>query len=180
MNIPTPAQLAHAFAHHGYLVPTGLHLVALRNAHGKLDAFDDMLCVMQGATFLAHACRCTTDPGKPYRQKPMNADGCAVWAVGQVVDGLTLGKHKGEYACLVPAKAIPVLRYTSETDTTGDPGSSWSTQVHRASASHESGVVGSWSAGCIVVANPLDFATVMGFVHTSGQERFTVTLIEWG
>lgn len=180
MNIPTPAQLTAAFAHHGHPMPLGVHLVLLRNRKGTLDAFDDMLCVMQGGEVLAHACRCTTDPGKPYRQKPMNADGCAVWAVGQVIDGLQFGKHKGEYPCLVPAKPIPVLRYTSVEDLTGDPGTSMTTQVHRASVSHESAVVGSWSAGCTVIANPRDFDTVMGFAHTSGQARFTVTLMEWG
>ena len=179
MRIPTIEQLVAALSHHGYVVPGGLHLVALRKRGGALDAFDDMLCVVAGDQHIKLACRCTTDPGLAHRQKPMNADGCAVWAVGQVVDGLGFGKHKGEYSCLVPVKPIPVLRYSSVADITGTPSTSRTTQIHRASASRESTVVGAWSAGCIVVANPGDFAEVLEACQASGQTRFTVTLVEW-
>ena len=179
MKVPTPADLVAAFSAHGYPVPVGLHVVALRKKNGTTDIFDDMILIVSGSAAVKHAARCTTDPGKPYREKPMNADGCAVWAVGQVVDGLQFGKHHGDYPCLVPAKPIPVLRYDSLTDMTGTPGTSWSTQIHRASESKESSVVGKWSAGCIVYANPTDFGQAMDFARASKQTRFTVTLLEW-
>jgi hypothetical protein len=177
--VPTVAELAAALLHHGYGVPAGLHLVALRKRNGTTDAFDDMLCVVDGDKRLAVACRCTTDPGLAHRQKPMNAAGCAVWAVGQVVDGMGCGKHKGEYPCLVPVKPIPVLRYSSVADITGTPSTSRTTQIHRASSARESTAVGAWSAGCIVVANPDDFAKVMEACRASRQTRFTVTLLDW-
>jgi len=138
-----------------------------------------MLCVVDGDSELVMACRCTTDPGREHRRRPMNKNGCAVWDESQVRDGLGFGKHKGQYECLVPVKPIPVLRYDSERDITGTPSTSWSTQVHRASAAKESTVVGLWSAGCIVVANPSDFAQLMAACRGSQQPTFTVTLMEW-
>ena len=179
MKVPTPADLVAAFSAHGYPVPVGLHVVALRKKGGTLDSFDDMILVVDGSRAVKHAARCTPDPGKVHREKPMNAAGCAVWAVGQVVDAMKFGKHHGEYDCLVPARPIPVLRYDSLTDTTGTPSTASTTNIHRASESRESSVVGAWSAGCIVYANPTDFGQAMDFARASGQTRFTVTLLEW-
>ena len=177
MTIPTAGQVAAAFAAHGWPMPTGLHFVGLRAKGGFTDTFNDMALAMHGG-IVAFACRCTTDPGKEHREKPENKEGCAVWAISQVVDGLTFGYHKGEYRCLVPAKPIPVLRYDSLTDATGTPSTSRTTQWHRASPSHESNRVGLWSAGCTVIANPNDFATLMAMADTSGQQRFTVSMLE--
>lgn len=179
MRIPTPSQLAAALSAQAIPLPPGLHIVALRNTPGTIDAFDDMLLVMHGSKVIAHACRCTTDPGKGPRQNPKNPKGCAVWAPGQVVDGLGFGRHRGEYECLVPVKPIPVDRYDSLTDLTPTRSTSNTTQIHRASPTRESSVVGNWSEGCIVIANPADFETVMALCHTSGQQRFTITLLEW-
>lgn len=179
MKIPTAAQITSEMAKHGYVVPLGTHIVALRNRHGTIDAFDDMLLVMRGADVIAHACRCTTDPGKGPRMDPKNPKGCAVWAPGQVIDGLGFGLHHGDYECLVPVKPIPVDRYDSLVDATPTRDTSSTTQIHRASATHESTVVGAYSEGCIVIANPGDFAVVMKIAHDSGQKRFTPTLLEW-
>lgn len=188
MKIPTPAAIAAAFDAMGYPMPLGVHVVLLRNARGKVDAFDDMLLVMRGGDELLHACRCTTDPGKGPRQNPKNPKGCAVWAPGQVVDGLGFGKHHGDYECLVPVKPILVDRYDSLTDATPTRSTSSTTQIHRASAVRESTVVGAWSEGCTVVANPAEFdlpsaptsaGTLMGLCRASGQKRFTPTLLEW-
>ena len=192
MNIPTAATLTKVMADHGYTIPVGVHVVLLRNRHGVIDRFDDMLVMMRGGAVLM-ACRCTTDPGRGPRMNPKNPKGCAVWAVGQVVDGLKLGQHHpgtpGAYAALVPAKPIPVLRYAGLDDTTGTPDVSWTVQIHRASATHESAIVGDYSEGCAPVANPAEYddpthaaspSTVMGIARGSGQARLTVTLLEWG
>jgi hypothetical protein len=178
MQIPSFAALAAGMATRGLPLPSGLHVVLLRNQAGVVDAFDDMLLLVEWAA-VKFACRCTTDPGKGPRMDPKNPAGCAVWAAGQVVDGLGFGKHHGDYECLVPVKPIPVLRYDSLEDTTGTPSTSTTTQIHRASATHESTVVGAWSEGCTVVANPADFAELMRLTKASGQRRFTVTLMEW-
>ena len=179
MRIPTVPQLAQIFAVVGAPIPAGVHILALRNRAGHTDFFDDMLLVLRGGKDILLACRCTTDPGKGPRMDPKNPAGCAVWAVGQVVDGLGLGKHHGQYECFVPIKPIPVLRYDSLEDVTGTPSTSTTTQIHRASADHESSVVGAWSEGCIVIANPGDFASALAAAKTGGQKRWTVTLAEW-
>jgi hypothetical protein len=178
MRIPSVAQLRTAFTAEGLAWPTGFHIVLLRNKNGKVDAFDDMLCAVNGDTLVA-AMRCTTDPGKGPRTNPKNPKGCAVWAPGQVVDGLGWGKHHGDYVCFVPVKPIPVDRYDSLGDTTPTRSTSLSTQVHRASATHESTVVGAYSEGCVVVANPGDFDVLVAAARKTGQTRFTPTLIEW-
>lgn len=179
MRVPTLAELLAAFRGLGYPVPSGIHVVVLRRLPGTVDAFDDMLLLLDGSAKVELACRCTADPGKPSREHPRRRDGTAIIAAGQHLSVYTVGRHKGEYACLVPANPIPVLRYTSLDDTVGEPSVSSSTQIHRASASRESTVVGPWSEGCIVVANPNDFATMMGHVARSGQVRFTLTILEW-
>ncbi len=180
MKVPTLKQLLFAFGHEGHAFPRGVHLVVLRNARGTLDAFDDMLLVLDGAREPSFACRCTADPGRPSREHPKRRDGTAVWAPGQVQNGLGFGRHHGEYECLVPLVPIPVDRYDGIDDLTPTRSSSTATQVHRASADHESSVVGAWSEGCIVVANPADFARVMELAKASGQTAFTVTLLAWG
>lgn len=176
MHIPTGETLTTALASHGYPLPLNLHVVLLRNRHGVVDKFDDMILWLRGADVI-HAARCTTDPGRGPRMDPKNPGGCAVWAVGQVIDGLGWGLHHGAYRCWVPRKPIPVLRYDSLEDVTGTPSISMTTQIHRASESHESAVVGAWSEGCIVYANPVDFSAARELC--AGQERFTVTLLDW-
>lgn len=178
MRVPTIDQLQDSFAAKPYPWPLATHVVVLRKAPGTLDAFDDMLLVCDSLNVLM-ACRCTADPGKPALENPRRKDGTAVILAGQHLDAFMFGKHHGDYDCLVPSRSIPVLRYTSPTDTVGDPSWSSSTQVHRANAAKESTVVGPWSEGCIVVANPNDFAKLMGYCRRSGQPRFTLTLLEW-
>lgn len=188
MKIPTVDALEAALSSRGWTIHREagrLNLVALRRTPGTLDAFDDMLCAVytgsDGRRSL-WACRCTTDPGRPSREHPKRRDGTAVVAVGQLVDGFAIGKHHGDYDCLVPAVPVPVLRYTSIDDPTGEPSTSSSTQIHRASATRESTVVGPWSEGCIVIANPVDFAALMGMAYAqvkAGHRRFTVAILEW-
>jgi len=180
MRIPPLSAILALYVARDWVLSGWLQFLLVRKMPGTVDSFDDML-IAHTATELVLACRCTTDPGRPSREHPKRADGTAVWAAGQVIDGLTVGRHHDSYACLVPAVPIPVLRYTSLTDDTGEPSTSSSTQIHRASADHESSVVGAWSEGCIVVANPDDFDRLIGLVNLAsgkGQRRFSVSLTE--
>lgn len=180
MHIPTITELVAAMHAAGLGVPTNRHVVLLRRRDGKADAFDDMALIVDSNAAIVHAARCTTDPGKGPRMNPKNPQGCAVCAPGQVVDGLGWGRHHGEYECWVPVKPIPVDRYDSLGDTTPTRSTSMTTQIHRASATHESTVVGAYSEGCTVYANPADFAEALRLGKESGQARFTVSLLVWG
>lgn len=191
MKIPSIAEcraliLAQGWAWHDE--PGRGNILILRRIPGRLDAFDDMVLYvgadLQGRP-LHWAARCTADPGKPSREHPRRRDGTAVWAVGQVVDGLVLGQHHpgrpDAYPCLVPRVPIPVLRYTSIDDAEGTPSTSTTTQIHRASAVRESTVVGPWSEGCTVVANPLDYDQGLAMWRAqvaAGWPRFTVSCLE--
>jgi len=183
VNIPTPTELELALAGRGYRIhrePARLNIVVLRKTPGTVDAFDDMLCVLVDGR--VWACRCTADPGKPSREHPKRRDGTAAVRVGQLVDGYKWGRHHDEYECLVPAVPVPVLRYTSLDDEVGDPSTSWTTQIHHASATRESTVVGAWSEGCIVVASPTDWAELMRLCHAQDLAHpglFTVSVLDW-
>ena len=186
MTIPTVQELEAAFRARSWSVfrDGRLNIVILRRTPGVLDAFDDMLVVLywHPKGWRLFACRCTADPGKPSRAKPRRRDGTAVWAECQLVDGFAIGKHHGEYDCLVPVVPVPVLRYTGLEDEVGDPSTSNATQIHRASATKESTAVGPWSEGCCVVANPADFARLMDLAvvqRHNGKARFTVSLMGW-
>jgi hypothetical protein len=202
VRIPTVAELEAALVARGYRVvtdPWRVHLIALRRstvaAHdplappsGTLDAFDDMMCLIRRRPAIQipelFACRCTTDPGRPIREHPNRRDGTAVWALGQTIDGLKFGTHGTEhYKCFTPAVPIPVLRFTGLDDLVGSPSTSWTTQHHRASAYHETFVVGDYSWGCIVTANPRDYAVEIEWgeeqIANTGHDRFTITAMEW-
>lgn len=188
MRVPTVSQLEAALSSQGWIVhrePLRLNVVVLRKTPGTIDAFDDMLVVFWAeptGQVRSWACRCTADPGKPSREHPKRRDGTAVVAVGQMVDGFGFGLHHGEYECLVPLRPVPVLRYTSLDDETGEPSTSSSTQIHRANATRESTVVGPWSEGCVVVANPNDYARLLEICHLAkkaGWAAFTVSVLEW-
>ncbi len=183
MRIPSKLDLELAMLARGWVVYTDgrLNICILRCTPGTLDLFDDMLCAWTSTSVML-AMRCTADPGKPSREHPSRRDGTAVWAEGQVVDGMVKGLHKGEYACLVPRIPIPVRRYLSVEDTHPTLSVSMSTQIHRANASRESAVVGAWSEGCPVVANPNDFAVLMAAIDdqiTSKRTTFTVGCMSW-
>lgn len=164
-----------------------LNLVALRCTPGTTDAFDDLLTCSwrEAAAWQFRAWRCTTDPGKPALLDPRRADGTAVIAQGQHRGGYTFGLHKGQYECLVPARPIPVLR-----DRDGDavvdpdlPSTSSTVQIHRANPARASTVVDRWSEGCLVIADPGDFAELMGLAHEQVKhghgELFTLSVLPW-
>jgi len=164
-----------------------LNLVALRCTPGTTDAFDDLLTCSwrQAAVWHFRAWRCTTDPGKPALLHPSRSDGTAVIAEGQHRAAYTFGMHKGQYECLVPRVPIPVMRDRNR-DAVVDPdfaSTSNAVQIHRANPTRASTVVDKWSAGCVVLASPDDFAELMELAHEQVRagrgDRFTLSLMGW-
>lgn len=172
--------------------PLNLNLVILRSIPGTVDAFDDLLVVfwLEGTAWKVRAFRITADPGKPSLEQPKRSDGTAMMAPGQVRGALKFGTHHpgtdGAYECLVPAVPIPVLRFLSVADFTagkGTPSTSSTTQIHHANGAHPSTIVGAWSEGCAVFADPEEFASFMELCHDSEDAgngaTFTLSILEW-
>lgn len=168
----------------GYVIFTGpgnLNIVGARTIPGTLDAFDDWLFAWNDTETLV--ARCTMDPGKPSILNPRRQDGTAIIAPGQHRAAYTIGTHKGQYRCLVPCRPIPVFRdYDRDADIEYlDESYSSSVQIHRANPARESTVVGAWSEGCCVVADPDDFDTLMRLVDeqiAAGLgSKFTFTVL---
>ena len=196
IRAPSAELLLGVLRERGYVVfqagPYDLNVVVLRAIPGVADAFDDLLCVAYIDDVGAWRCEawaCTADPGRPGLLAPRRADGVAVVAAGQHRAAWCLGEHhRGRpdaYEALVPCRPIPVYRDANR-DAVVDYGpatsTSSATNIHRASAHHRSTVVGPWSEGCVVVADPQDFARFLDLCRAQRDhghgDRFTVTLLE--
>jgi hypothetical protein len=179
---------------HGHVVFDGgafdLNLVLLRRTPGTLDAFDDLLLVLYrdapGAPWTLETFACTADPGKASIERPTRRDGTAVLDLGQHRGAFTFGRHKGRYACFVPTRALPVTRYRSEADYAAGRGAgstSNAIQIHRASATRASTVVGPWSEGCVVLAAPESLARLLALgraqVNAGHGDRFSLSVVPW-
>ena len=192
MRIPSAAECSQILASHGWVEhrePGRLNILILRRVPGTWDAFDDMIVqwryAADGSIAKFQAARCTADPGKEAAAHPTRRDGTARWAVGQELDGLKLGLHHpdnpGAYPCLRPVRPLHVLRFSGLADDTGTPSVSDTVQIHHASATHESQIVGAWSLACCVLPNPDDYDQFLGEWDRQdklGMHRFTVSCVE--
>lgn len=168
-----------------------LNIVVERMRPGKPNAFDDLLHIVyrkadpDGLTWRELIIKCTADPGTFYAKNPMNIRGTATLMPGQYRGGWKLGLHHGQYEALVQAKPLMVWR---DRDKDGQPDRNgpmdvgmFGINLHHASTNHESTVVDKWSAGCVVVADPKDFAVILGLFKESAKlygPNFTFTVLE--
>lgn len=195
---PPPAEIVaaamHAAKYRVFTTPRSLNLILLRRVPGTVDLFDDILIGMTVSAstgkWAMRPWRVTADPGRPSIEHPTRRDGTAQVAAGQHLAAYVRGYHHpgtpGQYECLVPARPIPVVRYLSAADFAagrGTPSTSSSTQIHHASATHESTTVGPWSEGCIVHAAHETLDEMLWLCHD--QERaglgptFSITVLPW-
>lgn len=163
-----------------------LNIIGIRSEDNESNAFNDVLAIAfkQSGRWILFTFDATTDPGLYYRNNPINAAGTAVLVPDQHRGAFSIGVHKG-YAALTQAKALPVYRdddLDAEVDAVGTIDSGWhGINIHRASAHNRSEVVGRWSAGCQVVADPDEFEMLMALCNKSAElygNRFTYTLLE--
>lgn len=166
-----------------------LNLVAVRMPDTKINSFDDKLfCfwrfrkIWQVLEF-----QCTTDPGSYWlgAERMGNSAGTAMLVQQQVRGMYKWGKHRN-YAALEQKRPAKFVRDANQ-DGVLNPDFSRvynadiSTNLHRASQFKHTRAVGPHSAGCVVVANPYDFA-LLG--HTCKLARklwgnsFTFTLLD--
>lgn len=164
-----------------------LNLVGVRSKDKYANTFNDVIhCFYKDSNdkWVLHTWKVTTDPGTYWLKNPGRAEGTAILCEGQHRAAFTLGKHKGEYECLVQCKPVKVYR-DADRDAVLDfvnPEDTFSgIQIHRANPSRESTVVDKWSAGCQVFADPQEFNTFMKLYKKAAAKwgaKITYTLLE--
>jgi hypothetical protein len=177
----------------GYPIFTGaynLNLIGVRNRFRESNAFNDRLYVFYdtGKDRNIHCFDMTSDPGVYYRENPLNVDGTAVLAPGHYRSCWQVGKHQGKYDALVQRGEMIVFRDGDQNDQLNLDDNSlqaglFGINLHRANARHASKQVDKWSAGCQVMADPLDFDVLMALVKKSAAvygDRFSYTLWDEG
>ena len=164
-----------------------LNLVGVRTKQNDANTFNDHFFV----AFLTLGCKhvfrfaCTTDPGVYYRNHPANIKGTAIVKPGQYHGMWALGMHQGKYTALVQVGPITVYRDNNrdhhlDTNVIEETGF-FGINCHRAGQKSESHQVDKWSAGCQVLANPLDYALLISLARLANARypnRFTYTLLE--
>lgn len=171
-------ELETEFAGFGYQWPT-LHIVGIRSKANEKNKFDDMIYLINGPMMQIFSG--TTNPGTHWLKNLMNPKGCAVLKPGQYVDSWKLGLHQGKYKALTQAKPITVYRDNNKNDLAEELGKEdtgmFGINIHHANSSAVSSIIDKWSAGCQVLNDPKQFATLLAACENSGKSAFTYTLL---
>lgn len=167
-----------------------LNLIGLRSSNTNANEFNDLLCVLFSINSVQQLLvfNFTSDPGVYYRENPLNVDGTAIVAPGQYPGLWQLGNHQSRYRALIQAGQVSVYR---DNDKDGDidmqPGrlqtGHFGINCHRAHASGFNNQVDKWSAGCQVLADPLEFDILMALCERAAKtwgNSFTYTLLDEG
>jgi len=179
----------------GYKVFTDemdLNIVAIRSADQTPNVFNDLLTISyrKSGQWYTRSWACTTDPGLYWLQNPGRVAGTAALCPGQHRSSHTLGKHRGRYTALTQCGPVRVFRDPDGSDqhALGGEGSTideclFGINIHRANATRTSTQVDRWSAGCIVCADPTDFAAVILLAKAQIKAhptwtKYSLTLLE--
>lgn len=169
--------------------PYFLNLVGIRDL-SQPNTFNDTLIYYywdkNGSLISKEVKKFTTDPGVNSLTKPVNYKGCAILCEGWHRKIWVKGKHKGQYDAFVQYAPVKVYRDNNKDSTFDlDPHSIeegvFGINLHRANANAESTIVGGWSAGCQVVANPDDFNDLLKVrdqAIKAGQAYFSYMLFD--
>lgn len=163
----------------GYIWPD-FHLIGVRSKSDTPDRFDDtayLFCDGKLHTFENF----TTNPGAHWLQNFANPKGTAVLKPAQYVNTWQIGKHQGVYTALTQARPVTVWR-DNDKDLKSEQGKEdtgfFGINIHRANPNVMSVLIGKWSAGCQVFANPKDFDFVIDKCQKSGKSQFTYTILD--
>ena len=171
-------ELENKFKELGYTWPQ-FHLIGVRSKANEKNKFDDSLYLVNGPIMFRYTC--TTNPGTYWLKNLLNPKGTAVLKPGQYVDSWKLGLHQGKYEALVQAKPITVYRDADKDDLAEEDGKEdtgmFGINIHHANASAISSFIDKWSAGCQVLNNPTEFASMLKACKDSKLTGFTYTLL---
>jgi hypothetical protein len=176
--------------------PYNLNIIGIRNINNIPNAFDDLIIVVYKDANKKERLlqfQATTDPGLFWLQNPLNVDGTLILVPGQYSNCYQLGIHgrsgKDPYKALEQVGSMTYVRDADRdkildfqliNDSTKIVHGIFKTNIHRANENYESVQVDKWSAGCQVIADPVDFATLMNLCDKSAElygNKFTYTLI---
>lgn len=184
IKIYTAQEIETRMTYLGMSIPD-FHLVGIRSQESIPDKFDDSFYILNNhTTGLPFAC--TTNPGKDYLLAPMNPNGTAI-LVGdkQYYNCFKLGLHKGKEA-LIQCKDLLIYRdndkdiYAEELGNIQIAKPECRIDIHQANSEWTSIIIGRWSAGCQVIANPENFQVLLKECKATAKGFFTYTLLnEW-
>jgi len=164
-----------------------LTLIGIRSQNTDANSFNDLLCVLHedGAgkmQILTYPI--TTDPGRYYREHPINAEGTAILKPGHYKKCWQIGLHQGKYTALVQRGPMTVYRDRNKDehlDMAHEETGYFGINLHRAGANMHTVITDKVSAGCQVFANSEDFDAVMALAHKAAAKygnRFSYTLLD--
>lgn len=120
-------------------------------------------------------------------QNPLNVNGTAILKADQYRSSHGIRKHNGRYdaVCQKRGTSITVHRDRNEDGSidldTPVMNNGTGINIHRANATLTSTVIGKWSAGCQVFADPTDFTIFITLARKSRDmygNSFTYTLLD--
>lgn len=179
MAQPTADQVLSLALAEGLTLNPDFAIVVLRTLPGKIDAFDDWICILwrDHDHWEIRSWACTSDPGLYWLKNPGRVAGTAILIPGQ--HEFVIGEHRGVYACLTQAQPLATWR-DGDRDAAiryGGPIYRDSQGIHVHHAGTNSQTVDKWSAGCIVIASLVDWNAFWLFITASTLKQFTVTLL---
>lgn len=189
-NKITPDMVIAAYKNNKYPLFTNgdynVNLFAIRNECDRdADKFNDMIGLLYKVhgNWVLKKYDASVDPGIKYRENPINDKGTAIVVPGYYRSAFVIGLHQGKYQALRQNIPLPLYR-DNDKDKSLDFDSKIYTEMaginlHRASASGKSTIVGSHSAGCQVIADINDFNEFMGIINKSAKiygDKFSYAL----
>lgn len=191
--VPTFKQVYRAYQNKGYRIYNNesgfdLNIGGVRTDNRDPNKFDDFVFQFYRMynQWIFNLFVATTDPGLYWLENPMNTKGTAILVPGQYKSAFRIGKHRNKYIALVQNVSLPVYRDNNKDRILDydrmpiDVG--WhGINIHRAGATRKSIQVDKWSAGCQVLADPLQYDFFISVCKKGAEvfgNSFTYTLLE--
>lgn len=165
-----------------------LNVFAIRSLDTVSNRFDDLVCLLyknEKNIWVLKKYDATTDPGKYYRENPMNVNGTAIIIPGFYRSVYQIGLHNNKYEALRQYRPMRYWRDRNRDNKLDMCGKVYEeiayTNIHRATnvKGSTSIQVDKWSAGCNVIASYDDFAEFMYICHRAANKygnSFSYTL----
>jgi len=163
-----------------------LNIIGVRSNDLTPNVFNDLICIawVYKGIWNLKIYEATTDPGLYWLQNPMNVKGAAIMVPGQYHGCYVVGLHK-DYKALRQVKPMKYYRdYNRDNKLDFNQVTIVEeiglTNIHRANEVKTSTIVDKWSAGCQVIANPIEFDEFMTLCQKAKEtwgNSFSYTLI---